>query len=86
MTFKKGLALSANRDLVKYLATSYENKGNSMCLYFKSLSGGITETHTHTLKTKTKTRRKNARITHLKFRFKIPQFKYMTFMYQHHIH
>ena len=43
MTFKKGLALSANRDLVNYLATSYENKGNSMCLYLKSLSGGITQ-------------------------------------------
>ena len=35
-----------------------------------------TRTHTH----------KYARITHFKFRLKIPQFKYMTFMCQHHIH
>ena len=80
MTFKKDLALSTNRNLLNYLATSYENKGNSMCLYVKSLSGGITgwkaQTHTHT---QTKTKKKKMRGSHT-FRFNIPQFKDMTFI------
>ena len=64
MTFKKGLALSANRNLLNYLATSYENKGNSTCLYQKACPVvSLTEKHTHTDT----------------FRFKILQFKDMTF-------
>ena len=56
MTLKKGLALSANKNLLNLLATSYENKADSTCLSLKSLSGGVTgrkahtdaQTHTHT--------------------------------------
>ena len=81
MTLKNGLALSPKKNLLNYLATCYENKGNSMCLYVKSLSGGITgwkaQTHTHT-HTQTKTKKK-MRGSHT-FRFNIPQFKDMTFI------
>ena len=75
MTFKKGLALSANRNLLNYLATSYENKGNSTCLYQNAcLVVSLTEKHTQTHKNKKKCE------DHTLFRFNIPQLKDMTFI------
>ena len=69
------------KNLLNYLATCYETKGNSMCLYVKSLSGGITgwkaQTHTHTHTNKNEKKKKRGSHT---FRFNIPQFKDMTFI------
>ena len=65
MTFKKGLALSITNKLatLPYLPTSYQNKGNSTCLYQKAcLVVSLTEKRMHTQK-----RNKNARITPVSF-------------------